>query len=170
MTDEYENHVLRQVAVTDFLPELTTPSSTPIRNGECFANSGDLLSGVRLPAVKIGHELTVLAFWVSSGVMMQGFDIVAGGQLAALPAFQKQFGILEPSGDYLIPAHYLSAWSSIAPACEIVTTFIVAPSLEKFGRKPGILVAMMISVAGILLQQLATDWRTHLAGRGVNGE
>ncbi|CAL5868127.1 uncharacterized protein PFLUO_LOCUS2351 [Penicillium psychrofluorescens] len=108
-------------------------------------------------------------FWVSSGVMMQGFDIVAGGQLAALPAFQKQFGILEPSGDYLIPAHYLSAWSSIAPACEIVTTFIVAPSLEKFGRKPGILVAMMISVAGILLQQLATDWRTHLAGRGVNG-
>jgi MFS family permease len=119
---------------------------------------------------KIEHELTVLAFWVSSGVMMQGFDIVAGGQLAALPAFQKQFGILEPSGNYLIPAHYLSAWSSIAPACEVVATFIVAPSLEKFGRKPGILVAMMISVAGILLQQLATDWRTHLAGRGVNGE
>ncbi|KAL6232694.1 hypothetical protein BDW75DRAFT_217059 [Aspergillus navahoensis] len=26
-----------------------------------------------------------------------------------------------------------------------------------------------VSVAGILLQQLATDWRVHLAGRGVNG-
>lgn len=102
--------------------------------------------------------------------MMQGFDIVAGGQLAALPAFQKQFGILEPSGNYLIPAHYLSAWNSIAPACEIVSTFVVVPSLEKFGRKPAILVAMMISVAGVLLQQLATDWRTHLAGRGVNGK
>lgn len=116
------------------------------------------------------NSLTVSALWVSSGVMMQGFDIVAGSQLAALPAFQKQFGILEPSGNYLIPAHYLSAWSSIAPACEVVATFIVAPSLEKFGRKPGILVAMIISVVGILLQQLATDWRTHLAGRGVNGE
>ncbi|KAJ5036887.1 hypothetical protein NUH16_004768 [Penicillium rubens] len=103
------------------------------------------------------------------GVMMQGFDIVAGSQLVSLPAFRKQFGILQPSGNYLIPAYYISAWSSIAPACEIVATFIVVPSLEKFGRKPGILVATVISVAGVLLQQLATDWRTHLAGRGVNG-
>ncbi|KAF3015169.1 hypothetical protein E8E15_003821 [Penicillium rubens] len=109
------------------------------------------------------------ALWISSGVMMQGFDIVAGSQLVSLPAFRKQFGILQPSGNYLIPAYYISAWSSIAPACEIVATFIVVPSLEKFGRKPGILVATVISVAGVLLQQLATDWRTHLAGRGVNG-
>ena len=112
----------------------------------------------------------LLALWISSGVMMQGFDIVAGSQLASSPAFQKQFGILEPSGNYLIPAHYISAWSSIAPACEIVATLFVVPSLENFGRKPGILVASIISVAGVLLQQLATDWRTHLAGRGVNGE
>ncbi|KAE8347867.1 hypothetical protein BDV24DRAFT_2293 [Aspergillus arachidicola] len=109
------------------------------------------------------------ALWVSCGVVMQGFDIVAGSQLAALPAFREQFGISQPSGDYLIPAVYLSAWSSIAPACEIVATLIFVPALEKFGRKPGILVAMIISVAGVLLQQLATDWRTHLAGRGVNG-
>lgn len=113
--------------------------------------------------------LSSSALWISCGVIMQGFDIVAGGQLAALPAFQKQFGVLQPSGDYVIPALYLSAWSSIAPACEIAATFFVVPSLEKYGRKPGILVANIISVAGVLLQQLATDWRTHLAGRGVNG-
>jgi MFS family permease len=100
---------------------------------------------------------------------MQGFDIVAGGQLAALPAFREQFGTLQPDGSHLIPAYYLSAWNSIAPACEIVATFIFAPMLEKFGRKPGILAASFISVAGILLQQLAKDWKVHLAGRGVNG-
>jgi MFS family permease len=100
---------------------------------------------------------------------MQGFDIVAGGQLAALPAFQEKFGILRPDGSYLIPAHYLSAWNSIAPACEVVATFIFAPLLEKYGRKWGILAASFISTAGILLQQLAPDWRMHLAGRGVNG-
>ncbi|KAL2821681.1 putative MFS transporter [Aspergillus granulosus] len=107
--------------------------------------------------------------WVSSGVVMQGFDIVAGGQLAALPEFQKQFGRLQPDGSHIIPAHYLSAWNSIAPACEIVSTFIFAPLLEMYGRKPGIFVASAISVAGVLLQQLATDWKVHLAGRGVNG-
>lgn len=100
---------------------------------------------------------------------MQGFDIVAGGQLAALPVFREKFGIPQPDGSYLVPARYLSAWSSIAPACEIVATIIFAPMLDKFGRKPGILAACAISTAGVLLQQLASDWKVHLAGRGVNG-
>ncbi|KAL5344153.1 general substrate transporter [Aspergillus crustosus] len=100
---------------------------------------------------------------------MQGFDIVAGGQLAALSEFQKAFGSLQPDGSYLIPARYLSAWNSIAPACEIVSTLIYAPLLEKYGRKPGIVAASLISTVGIILQQLAMDWKVHLAGRGVNG-
>lgn len=101
---------------------------------------------------------------------MQGFDLVANGQLAALPEFQKQFGKLQSNGSYLLPAHYLSAFSSLAPATEVVSTLLWAPLLEKFGRKPGILVAALVSTAGVILQQLATEWKMHLAGRGVNGE
>ncbi|KAH6874021.1 general substrate transporter [Thelonectria olida] len=84
-------------------------------------------------------------------------------------ALWEKFGVLQPDGSHLIPAHYLSAWNSIAPATEIVSTFIFAPLLDKFGRKWAILAASLISVAGVLLQQLAPDWRMHLAGRGVNG-
>lgn len=101
---------------------------------------------------------------------MQGFDIVAGSQLASMPTFQKTFGVLQSDGSYIVPAHILSAWNSIAPALEIVITFIFAPLLDRYGRKPGIVVASLISTAGIILQQLATNWRTVLAGRGVNGE
>lgn len=100
---------------------------------------------------------------------MQGFDIVAGGQLAALPVFRQKFGELQSDGSYLVPAHILSAWNSIAPACEVGATFFFAPMLERFGRKWGILAASLISTAGIILQQLASDWKVHLAGRGVNG-
>lgn len=100
---------------------------------------------------------------------MQGFDLVANGQLAALPAFKEQFGIRQPNGESLLPARYLSAWSSIAPATEVVATLIWAPLLEKYGRKPGIIVAAVVSVAGVILQQLSKDWKSHLAGRGVNG-
>lgn len=170
MTEEYRAHTSRtlprltSLARIDYTVISTEKKWRMLRSQWRFALWGKSVDQEGI------HVLNLSALWISSGVIMQGFDIVAGGQLAALPAFQKQFGILEPSGNYLIPAHYLSAWSSIAPACEIVATFVVVPSLEKFGRKPGILVAMMISVAGILLQQLATDWRTHLAGRGVNGE
>jgi MFS family permease len=100
---------------------------------------------------------------------MQGFDITTGGQLPALPEFRKKFGLPQDDGSYLLPARYLSAWNAIAPACEVVATFLFAPLLEKYGRKPGILAASIISVAGIILQQLASDWKVHLAGRGVNG-
>ncbi|KAB5570029.1 general substrate transporter [Coniochaeta sp. 2T2.1] len=131
-----------------------------------------LIHGVDYSVVNPDNKWKILksqsrfAMW---GVVMQGFDIVAGGQLAALPAFREKFGLLQPDGSYLIPARYLSAWNSIAPATEIVATFIFVPLLEKFGRKWGILAASMISVAGVLLQQLADDWKVHLAGRGVNG-
>ncbi|OIW29514.1 general substrate transporter [Coniochaeta ligniaria NRRL 30616] len=119
--------------------------------------------------LKSQSRFAMWALLIASGVVMQGFDIVAGGQLAALPAFREKFGVLQPDGSYLIPARYLSAWNSIAPAVEIVATFIFVPLLEKFGRKWGILAASIISVAGVLLQQLANDWKVHLAGRGVNG-
>jgi len=102
--------------------------------------------------------------------MMLGLDYVAGGQLAALPAFQEQFGVLQPDGSWLVPAKYLSAWASIGPACDIVAALIAAPFLEKYGRKPQIFVASIISVVGVLLQQLATEWKMHLAGRAVNGK
>ncbi|KAH8906875.1 general substrate transporter [Coniochaeta sp. PMI_546] len=137
-----------------------------------------LIHGVDYSVVNPDNKWKILrsqwrfALWallISSGVVMQGFDIVAGGQLAALPAFREKFGVPQPDGSYLIPAHYLSAWNSIAPATEIVATFIFVPLLEKFGRKWGILAASLISCAGVLLQQLAPEWRMHLAGRGVNG-
>ncbi|KAI6784559.1 uncharacterized protein J7T54_006604 [Emericellopsis cladophorae] len=67
------------------------------------------------------------------------------------------------------PPTSLSAWNSIAPANEIVATFIFALLLERFGRKGGILAASLISVTSVLFHQLAPDWLMHLAGRGGNG-
>ncbi|SPO05070.1 related to MFS alpha-glucoside transporter [Cephalotrichum gorgonifer] len=109
------------------------------------------------------------ALWTSLGSMMLGWDYVAGGQLAALPEFRKQFGVLQDDGTWLLPARYLSAWQSIGPACEIVAAIIAAPFLEKYGRKPQILVASVLSAAGVALQQVAKEWTVHLAGRAVNG-
>ncbi|KAI5303326.1 hypothetical protein KEM56_007671 [Ascosphaera pollenicola] len=98
-----------------------------------------------------------------------GFDLVANGQLAALPEFKKKFGTLEKDGKYLVHAHVLTAWSSVAPACEVVTAFIYAPLLEKYGRKPGIILSAFISTVAILVQRYADNWWVHLVGRGING-
>lgn len=101
--------------------------------------------------------------------MMLGFDYVIGGQLAALSEVQRFFGVQLPDGSWIVPATYLSAWGAIGLGCHVVTAWFAAPLLEKFGRKPLIIAAAVISTVGIILQQLAPNWRVHLAGRGVNG-
>src|ERR1700709_1588261 len=101
--------------------------------------------------------------------MMLGFDYVIGGQLTALTEFQKKFGIQLADGSWVAPAKYLSAWGSIGLGCDVVAAWLAGPFLENFGRKPLILFSAIISTAAVLLQQLAQDWRVHLAGRAVNG-
>ncbi|KAJ6442354.1 MFS transporter [Purpureocillium lavendulum] len=108
------------------------------------------------------------ALWTSIGSMMLGFDYVIGSQLAALSEFQKFFGVQQPDGSWIIPATYLSAWGAIGLGCDVVASWLAAPLLEKYGRKPLILFSALVSVVAIILQQLATNWRVHLAGRAVN--
>lgn len=109
------------------------------------------------------------ALWTSIGSMMLGFDYVIGGQLAALTEVQKFFGVQLSDGTWIVPATVLSAWGAIGLGCHVITAWFAAPLFEKFGRKPLIIVAAVISTAAILLQQLAPNWRVHLAGRAVNG-
>lgn len=148
----------------------TTPGSTPARDGESYAKVGVLCFGVCLPVPLLtGFANEIKALWVSLGSMMQGWDYVVGGQLASLPEFKRQFGVQLDDGSYIVPAKYLSAWASIGLATDLVTAIVIAPMLEKWGRKPLISAACIISTVGVILQQLATEWRVHLAGRAVNG-
>jgi MFS family permease len=101
--------------------------------------------------------------------MMLGFDYVIGGQLVTLSVFQRKFGERQPDGSWICPATYISAWNAIGLGCHIITAWLAAPLLEKYGRKPLILFAAVVTTVGILLQQLAPEWRMHLAGRAVNG-
>lgn len=105
----------------------------------------------------------------SIGSMMLGWDYVSGSQLASLPEFRRQFGVLQPDGSHLIPSYVLSSWQAIGPAAHVIAAIIAAPLLEKWGRKPQIIVVLVLSLAGVLMQQLATEWTLHLGGRLVNG-
>ncbi|KAA8908300.1 hypothetical protein TRICI_004786 [Trichomonascus ciferrii] len=108
------------------------------------------------------------ALWVSMGTMMLGGDYLVGGQLLPMEHFKEQFGELL-DGEYVIPSNYASAWSSIGLAFDLVAALFTHPLMDKYGRKPLIFVASIISIVGVLLQHLATEWRLHLVGRAING-
>src|SRR5699024_7795374 len=80
------------------------------------------------------------ALWTSVGSMMLGMDYLVGGQLLPMPAFQQQFGNIQPDGSYVIPASHASAWQAIGPACDLVTALLTHPLLDKWGRKPMLLI------------------------------
>ncbi|KAJ8098153.1 hexose transporter [Lipomyces tetrasporus] len=61
--------------------------------------------------------------------------------LRNLDEFKRQFGVVQADGTFIVP----------------------------YGRRPQILVVAITSTVGVLLQQLATEWKLHLAGRAVNG-
>lgn len=111
----------------------------------------------------------LLGLWTSIGSMMLGFDYVIGGQLAALSQVQQFFGVQLADGSWVVPAYILSAWGSIGLGCDVIAAWLAAPLLEKYGRKPLILFCALVSTVAIILQQLAPNWRVHLAGRAVNG-
>lgn len=92
---------------------------------------------------------------------MLGFDYVIGSQLAALSQFQKYFGVQQSDGSWIVPATYLSAWGAIGLGCDVVSSWLAAPMMEKYGRKPLILFLACVSTVAIVLQQMATNWKIH---------
>ncbi|KAI8582147.1 hypothetical protein K450DRAFT_229240 [Umbelopsis ramanniana AG] len=108
------------------------------------------------------------ALWTAMGSMMQGFDYTVGGQLLAMPAFKQQFGTLV-DGDYIIRASIISAWSVLGLGLDLITAIIITPIIDRWGRKPFIAVAALISTGAVIIQQLSTEWRLQLVGRGLNG-
>ncbi|WVF71058.1 hypothetical protein IAT40_005855 [Kwoniella sp. CBS 6097] len=99
---------------------------------------------------------------------MLGLDYKAGGQLAALPEFQKQFGVPDGSGGYFIPVHYLSAWSAIGPACDLVAAVVAAPFLEKVSLAvPPRLWLLLVSRVAILAHPLIREGRTEEARQAL---
>ncbi|CAO3692873.1 unnamed protein product [Umbelopsis ramanniana] len=108
------------------------------------------------------------ALWTAMGSMMQGFDYTVGGQLLAMPAFKQQFGTLV-DGDYIIRAPIISAWSVLGLGLDLITAIVITPLIDRWGRKPFIAVAALVSTGAVIIQQLSTEWKLQLVGRGLNG-
>jgi sugar porter (SP) family MFS transporter len=93
-----------------------------------------------------------------------------GSTAASLPAFEKQFGVVDksqPSG-YLIPSTWLSGWTGGSCGGEFVGVLMAGLLMEAFGRRWTYLIGSIITAAGVGMQIGSSEWKLFLGGRIIN--
>ncbi|ORX38083.1 general substrate transporter [Kockovaella imperatae] len=120
-------------------------TSHPI-DAEEVQRLGDLLDAAR-KATESEHKMTVwqavkrypkASAWsiaISFGVVMEGFDVVLLGNFYAYPEFQRTFGVLQPSGDYQIPAPWQAGLSNASACGSIIGLMLNGYLAERIGYR-----------------------------------
>ncbi|POY71021.1 hypothetical protein BMF94_5946 [Rhodotorula taiwanensis] len=88
-----------------------------------------------LEALKIWRFGIGWSVILSFAVIMESYDTILLNSLYAAPAFQRQFGVRQHNGKYLIPAAWQSALGSGTTAALIIGIFLGAPLIDRFGSR-----------------------------------
>lgn len=109
------------------------------------------------------------SIWFSSALIMEGFDHSFVSGFIAFPAFQRRYGVKEPSGDYQIPATLQAAIGNGVNAGEIVGLLLNGLFADWFGYRWVMMGCLVLMVAFIFLQFFATSIFMYLGAEILLG-
>lgn len=95
---------------------------------------------------------------------MESYDTILLNSLYANPIFQRDYGVRQPSGKYIIPTKWQSALGSGTQAALIVGIFLGAPLIDKFGSRKCMIGGLVWNFAFGFLIFFSKDLRYLLAG------
>ncbi|KAH7378489.1 maltose permease [Phaeosphaeria sp. MPI-PUGE-AT-0046c] len=121
-------------------------------------------------AVKLYPKAIGWSVYFSLGVIMLAFDPQLLGNLYAVPAFQRDFGIpFGAPGSYIIPAAWQTGLGMGNPIGQVVGALAATYPMERFGRKKTFN-ACVIAVAGLVfIQFFARSLHVLLVGELLAG-
>ncbi|WWC92593.1 uncharacterized protein L201_007552 [Kwoniella dendrophila CBS 6074] len=138
--------------------------------------------------VRIGHEViekqkkeTFLQAWrnhgraagwsifLTSALLMEGFDTAIINSFFALPAFLKSFGVKGKNGKLAIPANYQSGLVNIAYVGQCIGLFLNGYCQERFGSRKTFIGGMILMMATIFLAFFAVSLNMLLAAELAMG-
>ncbi|BGP57042.1 hypothetical protein JCM8202v2_004680 [Rhodotorula sphaerocarpa] len=106
---------------------------------------------------------------LSMAVIMESYDTILLNSLYANPIFQRDYGVRQPSGKYIIPTKWQSALGSGTQAALIVGIFLGAPLIDKFGSRKCMIGGLVWNFAFGFLIFFSKDLRYLLAGNLLCG-
>jgi len=86
------------------------------------------------------------------------------------PDFQQKFGIPYPSqpSGYLLPAVWQSAWIAAAFGAIAAAEVFAGLIMNRTGRRHMLIIGIIFNVIGIVILQVAQNWKVWLVGKMFN--
>lgn len=134
------------------------------RSAAAKEHSMTLLQGIKLYPKAIGWSL-----FISTCIVMEGYDISLVNNFYAFPQFRQKYGEQMPDGTYEISAAWQSGLSNGANVGSIIGLFINGWVSERFGYRYTIIVCLIWLTAFITLFFTAQNIQTLLAAEILCG-
>lgn len=104
-----------------------------------------------LRSLKVYRKACLWSIFLSTCVIMEGFDLVLLNTLYAYPPFQRDFGKRQEDGSYQIPASWQSGLSGGNQVGQIIGLFIAGFVVERFGYRFSLIGALTACTAFIFI-------------------
>jgi MFS transporter, SP family, general alpha glucoside:H+ symporter len=100
--------------------------------------------------------------------LLVSFENQAAGNVLSIPKFREDFGHYY-DGSYVLYTSWQSAFYGGPLAATIISTLCASAVSDKFGRKPTLIGAVLVSFAAIALEFVATTNPQFFGGKFLNG-
>jgi SP family general alpha glucoside:H+ symporter-like MFS transporter len=104
-----------------------------------------------LKSLKLYKKACLWSIFLSTCIVMEGFDVVLLNNLFAYPPFQKKFGTLQPDGTYQLTAAWQSGLSNGTLCGQILGLFFNGIIADRFGYRKTLIGALVGCVGFIFI-------------------
>lgn len=111
------------------------------------------------------------ALYVLAGVFIlicTSFEAQAGTVVIAIEAFRRDYGYQEASGKYVIASKWISAFSGVPLAGQIVGQWVGSWLADRLGKRWVILGALLLSCGFVGIEFASTTVQIFLVGKALN--
>lgn len=122
-----------------------------------------------LQGIKLYPKAVAWSLFLSSAVIMEGFDTVLMNSFYAQPQFQQKFGSQNAAGEYYITPAWQAGLSNAVRVGEIFGLFVNGWSAERLGYRWTMIISLISLAAFISLPVFAQNIETLLAGQLTMG-
>ncbi|KAI9159104.1 MFS hexose transporter [Paramyrothecium foliicola] len=101
-------------------------------------------------------------------VLVVSFDNQAAGSILSIPQFRKDFGSFY-NNDYVLDSNWQAAFQGAPVASAIIGSLGCGIIADSLGRRPTIIISLIISYIGVTLEFISTKNAVFFAGKFLNG-
>ncbi|KAF1847397.1 MFS general substrate transporter [Cucurbitaria berberidis CBS 394.84] len=115
--------------------------------------------------VKKYRKVTYVTLGLASAILLYGYDNVVVGTVAAMPVFQKDFGIFY-EGKWIVPSTWLALWNVASPIGAMLGALFGGWLQDRIGRRLTMGSCSFLSAIGVAIMYISY-LPTDITGRRV---